>query len=89
MRPHVIFEMCIIVLAQRLQDPAMDVHFSVLPLGKSEISPQPQSYLRNWLGASDVMDAVVSQLPDETPRLPRFLRLPHPRTGASRLITEK
>ncbi|KAF8558009.1 hypothetical protein OG21DRAFT_1475189 [Imleria badia] len=36
----------------------------------------------------DVIDTVVSQLPDETPHLPRFLRLPHPRTGASPLIIE-
>lgn len=32
-----------------------------------------------------MIDTVVSQLPDETPR---FLRLPHPRTGASPLTTE-
>ncbi|KAH0827552.1 hypothetical protein J3R83DRAFT_4273 [Lanmaoa asiatica] len=34
----------------------------------------------------DVIDTVVSRLHDSTARLPRFLRLPHPRTGIASLF---
>ena len=61
----------------------MDTHFAVLPLGMSEFFLPSQSS-NNQLRASDVIDTVVSQLPD----LHRFLRLPHPRTGVSPLVTE-
>ncbi|KAG6378137.1 hypothetical protein JVT61DRAFT_13825 [Boletus reticuloceps] len=34
----------------------------------------------------DVIDTLVSQLPDATPHSPHFLRLPHPRTGIASLF---
>lgn len=64
--------------------PVMDTHFAVLPLGKCEFTCSRDS--NNWLSALGVIDVVVAQL--EAPCLPRFLRLPHPRTGTSRRSLE-